>query len=1302
MAQLDSSIRVEGGVIGSALITGSGNHVTIVYGSEFLRNTTPLGANPYQGLDAFDETSAQFFFGRERLVKSLVERFTLLCAPTIQQTEMRLLAIVGPSGCGKSSIARAGLIPAIATGQGDWFRGAKIVVMRPGASPIRALADAIARLVTGEPNPIEKRAAFEVALRNGGPLGPCDGLSRIARENLGGVSLVVLVDQFEETYTLSRPREPSSGGNDFKAERDLFVATLLEAASQRASSVSVLLTMRSDYLGALAEHAPLSGAVAKSHEIVPAMSRDDLRRAVAQPASVAGHPIDPSTIERILDQSAGEVSALPLVEFTLERIWERMRDGVSPADTLTALEGIGGALASRAGEAFERQKNDGQKLARKAFLATVQVGDAAARDTRVRAWLDEVLPADGNESELRDILDAFVQARLLAVGASDDGRIWFELPHEALIRNWQLLRGWIDTQREDLRFTRRLQQAAENWDASRRARGLLWRRPDLDLLRRFAERNAGSLTDLQLSFFAASERQQSIEWWLVRAAVAALVILAAVAIQFGVESRQYAEQANHQVDLKNAALAKAAAATADAKDQASKAQASEKDAIAQKNVALNGRGRLFAAVASQYNEKGDYGTALSVALAGISEAQKPGSLVPSQLQLELFVAQNELRERATFQGLPTPYYNSAPALSPDGKLLAACAQHALVVWDVGSKVIVGKVPDALDDAGICNAAFSPDGKTVVFSEHVKTSSAATLFRIRAFDTTLTSTKFDIANDNDALAIAFTPNGKYLVAYERERTYFLDPSSGQTLWSTPGETPPGSGIWRDEYEMSKPGTLSSDSKLMIRVVGARVDIWDIAAKQKVNSLDSMVPITTVAISPDHARIITASFDGVARVWDIDARREVFGLGGHTAGIISVAYSPDGSLILTCSKDGTARLWDAESGTPIATLRGRRSPSAAVISGSFTTDGRFAVTLNSEGDITFWDASPAMASADWADADIEAYASLDRDERAIPVSVPYKPVLTEPTWPRHMAIAMVDVRTGKKIATAPFVISKSDNIAVSGMQVCRRDNRVLIDLGPRWQVRDATLANVDAEAKKERYRKVLFSPDCKSIVTSVWNQDTDLFSVIRIVSSTDGSDVVHRAIDKDQDEGETISSLEFSSNGKSIVVGIGESIVILDPNDLKERKRSTEQGGEILFAIPSPDGRFVVAASERRGAFIWNTETDTYTDLGVRKADPKIGRFSQDGKRLVTGFADGVALVWDTDNLEQIARVRVPYVSDAMFTDDARHLLLVTGSGVRMTRLYSLDELVAHAKSVSVRNLDATDQAQIFSLVPKKPE
>jgi formylglycine-generating enzyme required for sulfatase activity len=467
-AAVGGAIRVEGNVVGSALIVGNGNVVRIVYASDVLRARQPLAANPYRGLDAFDETSSDFFFGRERLVGTLLARLERLTSPAMGAT--RLLAIIGPSGCGKSSVARAGLLPALARAEASWLRGAQVAILRPGYAPIEALADALARLATGEPNPSETRREFATLLREGARSGSHAGLSEIARAYLGSVApVVVLVDQFEETYTLSRPIDPDNKEQvqAAKAERDDFVGTLLQAATEPGGPVSVLITLRSDFFGALAEQAELSKAVAASHELVPAMSRDDLRRAVAEPARVKETPLDPATVERILDQAAGEVAALPLVEFALEQIWERMRDGVAPADTLTSLGGVGGALASRADEVLGSLASTEQRLAEQAFLATVQLGDVAVRDTRRRAWLDEVVPTGMTQEDIRRTVEPFVKARLLAVGASDDDRVWLELPHEALIRHWQTFQQWLNRDREFLLWRKRLREAREEWQTYR-------------------------------------------------------------------------------------------------------------------------------------------------------------------------------------------------------------------------------------------------------------------------------------------------------------------------------------------------------------------------------------------------------------------------------------------------------------------------------------------------------------------------------------------------------------------------------------------------------------------------------------------------------------------------------------------------------------------------------------------------------------------------------------------------------------------------------------------------------------------
>jgi WD40 repeat protein len=67
--------------------------------------------------------------------------------------------------------------------------------------------------------------------------------------------------------------------------------------------------------------------------------------------------------------------------------------------------------------------------------------------------------------------------------------------------------------------------------------------------------------------------------------------------------------------------------------------------------------------------------------------------------------------------------------------------------------------------------------------------------------------------------------------------------------------------------------------------------------------------SAAFSPDGSRIVTASGDTTARIWDVASAKEIAGLRGHVSNVWSGAFSPDGSRIVTASYDNTARIWDA---------------------------------------------------------------------------------------------------------------------------------------------------------------------------------------------------------------------------------------------------------------------------------------------------------------------------------------------------------------------------------------------------------
>jgi hypothetical protein len=208
-----------------------------------IRNVEPLagpgqaiyeGQCPYRGLRVFDVDDSSFFFGPEVLVEWLLNE---LRPATEGRQVNRFLAILGSSGSGKSSVARAGLVAAI---KRDGIQGSSrwpVATCRPGPDPIESLTVALANVVNtgqGASALADLIAEFQKNEKT---------LHLLARRSLHehapGMRLVVVVDQFEEVFTLCSKGEL----------RDALVANLLYAAKVAQGRTLVILTMRADFYG---------------------------------------------------------------------------------------------------------------------------------------------------------------------------------------------------------------------------------------------------------------------------------------------------------------------------------------------------------------------------------------------------------------------------------------------------------------------------------------------------------------------------------------------------------------------------------------------------------------------------------------------------------------------------------------------------------------------------------------------------------------------------------------------------------------------------------------------------------------------------------------------------------------------------------------------------------------------------------------------------------------------------------------------------------------------------------------------
>jgi WD40 repeat protein len=233
------------------------------------------------------------------------------------------------------------------------------------------------------------------------------------------------------------------------------------------------------------------------------MRDEDLRRAICEPARLAGLRLEPGLIDLVLRDVAGEPGALPLMSHALHETWER-RDG----RTLTVAAyresgGVSSALAQTADAVADGTPESDRPLLRNVFLRLTELGDDV-EDTRRRVRVDELVPQGTSPDAVRTLLERLADARLVIL---DEGTA--EVAHEVLIRRWPALRRWLEEDREGIRLHRRLGDAARLWDAAGREPGDLYRGTRLDAAVELAKTNGELLNETERDFLNASVEESA-------------------------------------------------------------------------------------------------------------------------------------------------------------------------------------------------------------------------------------------------------------------------------------------------------------------------------------------------------------------------------------------------------------------------------------------------------------------------------------------------------------------------------------------------------------------------------------------------------------------------------------------------------------------------------------------------------------------------------------------------------------------------------------------------------------------------
>ncbi len=392
--------------------------------------------NPYKGLRAFGEADAADFFGRDALGERLLDGL---------RAGNRLIALVGPSGSGKSSVVAAGLIPRLRAGAiagSDQWRIATIV---PGANPFHDV-----EVVLGESVPAERRGTAGGTGRDGARRTPPWAIP-------SGIRTLLVVDQFEDLFTVAD-----------EAARRRFLHALTAALTDPDGSLTAILTLRADFYDRPLLDAEFSEVFVPGVMNVLPMTTDELKAAVVGPAARAGVAVEPGLLAELVADTAAQPGALPLLQFALTELFDRRDDATLTLDAYRALGGLRGILSRRAEGLYDGLGDPERQVAKQVFLRLVRPGHGTI-DSRRRPPLAELTDLDVDPVALSEVLDAFGRHRLLSFDRDTvTGDATVEVAHEALLREWERLAGWIDRHRAALRRHETFTTAAEEWDAAGR------------------------------------------------------------------------------------------------------------------------------------------------------------------------------------------------------------------------------------------------------------------------------------------------------------------------------------------------------------------------------------------------------------------------------------------------------------------------------------------------------------------------------------------------------------------------------------------------------------------------------------------------------------------------------------------------------------------------------------------------------------------------------------------------------------------------------------------------------------------
>jgi hypothetical protein len=886
-----------------------------------------LNRSPYRGLEPLDTCDAAIFFGRDvEILRGLDALRGMRDNP-----DKKLFIILGASGAGKSSFLRAGLLPRLARDERHFF---PLPVVRPERKPISG-EEAYKKLKPGE-----NRGNILSSLKKG-PNQLAEILKELQNAALDQLvispneaqppTIVLPVDQAEELFNPSVGIDHGAGTKNGDEEAKEFLkligAVLQNQSNDSSPRLIVAFTIRSDRYEPLQTAVELTGLQSVVFDDLKPMPPSRFREVILGPArriSIQGNRLDikPDLVNRLEEDCSQGGDTLPLLSLTLSRLYcDYSSDGDLRLDEYEAMGGLKDIIKKEAesilstDDATRRQQLEWLHAAFIPWLATINPEND--QPMRRLAKLDDLPP------ESNSLIDALINEKHLLLTYIREGKTVVEVAHEALLRQWDVLADWLQTEKDDLKDSDSLERAAQAWkDNSHRAAWLiegerLMNAEALAAKPGFRQRLTDCNEFLNVSRLRENARQEE-ERRRKQAELDAAHRLAEEQRERAdaeARARTMAETSAARLDKHRKQLTVALAVTVllalfvgYLKEQArSEAQhATTLKLLAQAQGLLAGnlaggdvRAYLQLAAASQLERNN---SALLQALVARVNKQWIVETRDNEVNSALLQALVTGVNKQWIVETPSPIVEIA--FSPDGRrIVSGSEDKTLRLWDAQTGQPIGQ-PLKGHERGVTSVAFSLDGTRIVSGSEDKT--------LRLWDA---QTGQPIGqplqgHEDRVQSVAFSLDGRRIVSGSEDKTL--------RLWDALTGQPIGQPLKEHERGVASVA-FSLDSR---RIVSASADktlrLWDAQTGQPIGQplQGHERGVTSVAFSSDGRRIVSGSEDKTLRLWDAQTSKPIGQpLQGHEDRVQSVAFSLDGTRIVSGSEDKTLRLWDAQTGQPI---------------------------------------------------------------------------------------------------------------------------------------------------------------------------------------------------------------------------------------------------------------------------------------------------------------------------------------------------------------------------------------------------